>query len=65
VRDGFWDCDETEAADPTWCVARDSNGAEGTGIYFGKDPKTLFVNIQHAVAELRDGTWAITSRTMK
>ena len=28
-------------------------GAEGTGIYFGKDPKTLFVNIQHSSAAER------------
>lgn len=34
--------------------------AEGTGIYFGKDPRTLFVNIQHSVAADGDGTWAIT-----
>ncbi|WP_299182436.1 alkaline phosphatase PhoX [uncultured Neptuniibacter sp.] len=33
--------------------------AEGTGIYFGKDPHTLFVNIQHSVNEDGDGTWAI------
>ena len=42
-------------------------GAEGTGIYFGKDPKTLFVNVQHADKLLApgvfaDGTWAITKR---
>jgi hypothetical protein len=37
------------------------SGAEGTGIYFGKDPKTLLVNIQHADKALADGTWAITS----
>ena len=36
--------------------------AEGTGIYFGKDPKTLFVNVQHSVAADGDGTWAITAR---
>ncbi len=36
--------------------------AEGTGIYFGKDPKTLFVNIQHSAATDGDGTWAITKR---
>ena len=35
-------------------------GAEGTGIYFGKDPKTLFVNIQHPDKALADGTWMIT-----
>lgn len=37
-------------------------GAEGSGIYFGKDPKTLFVNVQHADKPLADGTWVITSR---
>ncbi len=37
-------------------------GAEGTGIYFGKDPHTLYVNIQHATKPLADGTWAITCR---
>lgn len=36
-------------------------GAEATGIYFGKDPKTLFVNIQHATSG-NDSTIAITSR---
>lgn len=36
-------------------------GAEGTGIYFGKDPKTLFVNVQHSAAADGDGTWAITA----
>ena len=34
--------------------------AEGTGIYFGKDPNTLFVNVQHSAATDGDGTWAIT-----
>ncbi len=37
-------------------------GAEGTGIYWGKDNKTLFVNIQHSAAPNGDGTWAITNR---
>lgn len=37
------------------------SAAEGTGIYFGKDPRTLFVNLQHTAAD-RDGTWAITNR---
>ncbi len=37
-------------------------GAEGTGIYFGKDPQTLFVNIQHPDKVLADGTWTITRR---
>ena len=35
--------------------------AEGTGIYFGNDPRTLFVNIQHSVTG-NDKTMAITSR---
>ena len=34
--------------------------AEGTGIYFGTDPHTLFVNIQHAAKLLADGTWTIS-----
>lgn len=33
--------------------------AEGTGIYFGKDPQTLFVNIQHSGTG-NDKTMAIT-----
>lgn len=33
--------------------------AEGTGIYFGKDPKTLFVNVQHSAEQDGDATWAI------
>jgi hypothetical protein len=37
-------------------------GAEGTGIYFGKDPKTLFVNVQHPDKALADGTWTIGRR---
>ncbi|QNN55107.1 DUF839 domain-containing protein [Nocardioides mesophilus] len=36
--------------------------AETSGIYFGKDPKTMFVNIQHPDKPLADGTWAITRR---
>ena len=32
------------------------SGAEGSGIYFGKDPKTLFVNVQHPAKDLADGT---------
>ena len=35
-------------------------GAEGTGIYFGRDPRTLFVNVQHPDKPLADGTWGIT-----
>lgn len=38
-------------------------GAEGTGIYFNpKDPKVLYVNIQHSAAEDGDGTWAMTRK---
>ena len=37
-------------------------GAEISGIYFGKDPKTLFFNVQHPDKALADGTWAITRR---
>lgn len=36
--------------------------AEGTGIYFGTDPHTLFVNVQHSAAASGDGTWLISSR---
>lgn len=35
--------------------------AEGTGIYFGKDPQTLFVNVQHSSTG-NDKTMAITKR---
>lgn len=35
--------------------------AEGTGIYFGKDPHTLFVNVQHSVTG-NDKTMVITKR---
>ena len=37
-------------------------GAEISGIYFGKDPKTLFFNVQHPAKALADGTWKISSR---
>lgn len=37
-------------------------GAEISGIYFGKDPKTLFLNIQHPDKPLADGTWTISKR---
>jgi hypothetical protein len=37
-------------------------GAEGTGIYFGHDPHTLFVNVQHSAAPSGDGTWMISDR---
>lgn len=37
-------------------------GAEISGIYFGKDPKSLYLNIQHPEKALADGTWVITRR---
>lgn len=37
-------------------------GAEGTGIYFGKDPHTLYVNVQHSAVPDGDATWAITKK---
>lgn len=36
--------------------------AETTGIYFGKNPKEMFVNIQHPSKPLADGTWKISRR---
>ena len=38
--------------------------AEGTGIYFGRDPHTLFVNVQHSVTG-NDKTMAITKDKSK
>ena len=38
--------------------------AEGTGIYFGKDPQTLYVNVQHSGTG-NDKTMAITKRNSK
>lgn len=35
-------------------------GAEGSGIYFSKDKRTLYVNVQHPTKALADGTWAIS-----
>ena len=54
------DHDGDGAADAVWLFGSltDPN-AEGTGIYFGKDPKTMFVNVQHSAAEDGDATWAI------
>lgn len=34
--------------------------AETTGIYFGKNPKELFVTVQHPDKDLADGIWKIT-----
>lgn len=48
-------------ADQVWLFASLSDPeAEGTGIYFGKDPKTLFVSVQHSARKDGDATWAIT-----
>ncbi len=55
------DHDNDGMADNVWLFGSLSDpGAEATGIYFGKDPKTLFVNIQHSASEDGDATWAIT-----
>lgn len=57
------DSDGDGAADSVdhFASLKDS-GAEISGIYFGKDPRTLFLNIQHPDKPLADGTWAITRR---
>jgi hypothetical protein len=55
------DQDGDGAADSVWLFGSLSDpSAEGTGIYFGKDPKTMFVNIQHSAQDDGDATWAIT-----
>ncbi len=57
------DLDGDGAADAVHLFASLSDpGAEGTGIYFGKDPHTMFVNVQHSAAPDGDATWAITNR---
>ena len=57
------DHDNDGAADNVWLFATLTDpGAEGTGIYFGKDPKTMFVNVQHSTLDDNDATWAITKR---
>ncbi len=57
------DLDGDGSADNVYLFASLSDpSAEGTGIYFGKDPHTMFVNIQHSAAPDGDGTWAITNR---
>lgn len=57
------DTDQDGAADEVehFASLRDT-GAEISGIYFGKDPKTLFLNVQHPDKALADGTWTITKR---
>lgn len=55
------DKDKDGVADATYLFASlTDKGAEGSGIYFGKDSHTLFVNIQHPDKSLADGTWSIT-----
>ena len=57
------DNDQDGAADGVHLFASLKDvGAEGTGIYFGHDPQTLFVNIQHPDKVLADGTWKISRR---
>ena len=57
------DNDQDGAADVVELFAslRDT-GAEGSGIYFGTDPTSLFVNVQHPDKPEADGTWKITNR---
>lgn len=57
------DGDQDGAADTVELFASlKDTGAEISGIYFGKDPKTLFLNVQHPDKALADGTWIITRR---
>ncbi|MBQ0983098.1 DUF839 domain-containing protein [Streptomyces sp. F63] len=57
------DRDRDGAADGTELFASLKDpGAEVSGIYFGKDPKTLFFSVQHPDKPLADGTWKITRR---
>lgn len=55
---------EYGASEGVWLFASLTDPeAEGTGIYFSpKDPKTLYVNVQHSAAEDGDATWAITRK---
>lgn len=54
------DTDHDGAADSVSLFASLTDpGAEGTGIYFGKDPKVMFVNVQHSTIDDGDATWAI------
>jgi secreted PhoX family phosphatase len=55
------DDDGDGVADGVWLFASLTDpGAEGTGIYFGQDPHTLYVNVQHSIVDEGDGTWTIT-----
>lgn len=57
------DTDHDGAADSVEQFASlKDTGAEISGIYFGKDPKTLFLNVQHPDKAQADGTWTITQR---
>ena len=57
------DTDRDGAADSVEQFASlKDTGAEISGIYFGKDPKTLFLNVQHPDKAQADGTWMITRR---
>ena len=57
------DTDQDGAADEVELFASLKDpGAEISGIYFGKDPQTLFFNVQHPAKELADGTWSISRR---
>ena len=56
-RDGDGTADTVEH----FASLRDTD-AEISGIYFGKDPKTLFLNIQHPEKALADGTWTVSKR---
>ena len=57
------DTDQDGAADTVEQFASlVDTGAEISGIYFGTDPKTLFLNLQHPDKALADGTWTITQR---
>jgi uncharacterized protein len=54
------DHDQDGMADQVWLFGSLTDySAEGTGIYFGKDPKIMFVNIQHSQENDGDATWAI------
>jgi secreted PhoX family phosphatase len=57
------DADHDGTADSTELFASlKDTGAEVSGIYFGKDPKTLFFSVQHPDKPMADGTWKVTRR---
>ncbi len=54
------DRDHDGMADDVWLFGSLTDpGAEGTGIYFGKNPHVMFVNVQHSANPDGDATWAI------